>query len=93
MNKEKISMALLLLMLAGQAQAQECANANAEPAAANTEVSEADAVKALEALAKAGVVVIDEQTRKLKLREDLLEKLKAEGKLNAAYGSAGSFCM
>lgn len=91
MKHEKLSIAILLLILGGQAHAAE-ANVDAEPAA-SAEAQDADAVRALETLAKAKVIVLDEQTHKMKLRQDVLDRLEAEGKLEKTYSAASIFCL
>lgn len=91
MKKETMAVAALLLMFGGNA------HANVNPAddspVLESEVQEVDVQRALEILARAKVIVMDERTHRMKLRSDMVEKLRAAGKLEQVYASMGSFCM
>lgn len=81
----------LLVMLGTIGRADEVA-----PPTENTvneqEVSEAQVLQALQLLAKAKVIVTSKDSDKLKLRQDVMDKLKADGKLESIYSSGSSFC-
>ncbi|MGE0527849.1 MAG: hypothetical protein AB7G93_00880 [Bdellovibrionales bacterium] len=57
------------------------------------EARERAIVRALETLIREKVIVPDRDTGKLEVRQDIIEKLEAEGLLERAYAENGSFCI
>jgi hypothetical protein len=88
MKREKLGLAILLLLFGGQAQA----NFNTD-FSIDAEAQDAETQHALEVLTKAKIIVLDEETNKMTIRPDVIEKLRAAGKLDQVYASMGSFCM
>ena len=91
MKFEKISLAALLLMLSGQVHANVDPKPNMAVGIDVEAAQEAEALRALETLAKAKIIVFDEKSNKIKLRSDILQRLEAEGKLDQVYSVAGAF--
>lgn len=87
--KKKIMtlLALILPAITARASVNHGADLNAEDA------RERQIVRAIETLVRAQAIVVDPQTNRIEIRQDIVERLKAEGKLDEAYASNGSFCM
>lgn len=91
MKKEKIMSAMMLLLMGSQVHAADVTAADS--AVIETEVQETEIQNALGVLAKAKIIVLDENTHNMKIRPDVIERLKSAGKLDAVYADMGGFCL